>query len=124
LPYTIQIEGHFSSAHRLTDYHGNCENLHGHNWKVVVKIKSLILDKAGMLIDFSIAEKQLDSTLKSFDHKYLNEVHPFNKINPTAENIAKHIFDILSAEFNTDDIFVSELTIWEDHTSCATYNND
>jgi 6-pyruvoyltetrahydropterin/6-carboxytetrahydropterin synthase len=124
MPFIIQIQGNFSSAHRLLDYHGNCENLHGHNWKVVVKIKASELDKSGMLIDFSIAEKILYSTLRHFDHKYLNEVPPFDNLNPTAENIAKHIFDILSDEFNQNTILVAEVAVWEDDTSCAIYSID
>jgi len=123
MAYTIQIEGNFSSAHRLRDYHGNCENLHGHNWKVVVKIKSQQLDHSGMLIDFGKAEKKLNTILKRFDHKYLNETPPFDDLNPTAENIAKHIFDVLSPEFNNEEIYISEVTIWEDETSCASYND-
>jgi len=123
MSYSIQIEGSFSSAHKLTDYHGNCENLHGHNWKVVVEIKSSVLDNAGMLIDFGEAEKKLDKVLASFDHKYLNEVHPFDKINPTAENISKHIFDVFSEIINDNNRSVSKVTTWEDETSCATYND-
>jgi 6-pyruvoyltetrahydropterin/6-carboxytetrahydropterin synthase len=122
--YTIQIEGDFSSAHRLRDYEGKCENLHGHNWRVIVKIKTHELDKQGMVIDFGFAEKKLYQILKQFDHRYLNETHPFDKMNPTSENISRYLFDLMSSDLNDSRVSVFKVTVWEDSTSCATYMID
>jgi 6-pyruvoyltetrahydropterin/6-carboxytetrahydropterin synthase len=119
--YEISIETHFSSAHRLRDYNGECERLHGHNWNVRVSIVSEKLNDLGMVMDFKELKDKTNKLMDEFDHQYLNEVPPFTELNPTTENIAKYIFDELSKIINTNSIRVSKITVWESQTSCASY---
>ncbi len=119
--YYIYREITFSAAHRLREYHGKCENLHGHNWKVRAYLKSVDLDDLGMVVDFGVLDKKLKEISELLDHKYLNEIEPFDKLNPSAENIAKFIFASLKAEFNGPRVFVHRVMVWESEKSCAIY---
>lgn len=120
--YEITIETHFSSAHRLRDYNGECERLHGHNWKVTVSIASDKLDDLGMVMDFRELKDETNRLMDEFDHQYLNEVPPFTELNPTTENIAKYIFDELSKVIDTDSVKVNEVAVWESPTCSASYS--
>ena len=82
--YTIGISDHFDSAHFLKNYPGACSNLHGHTWKVDILISCKELDKIGMSIDFKILKKILKNILSKYDHHLINDIEPFNNINPTA----------------------------------------
>ncbi|MFC1712199.1 6-carboxytetrahydropterin synthase QueD [Candidatus Poribacteria bacterium] len=119
--YEVTIETHFSSAHRLRQYDGECERLHGHNWDVKVSVASEKLNDLGMVIDFKELKGETNKLMDKFDHQYLNEVPPFTELNPTTENIAKYIFDELSGSINTDSTKVSKVTVWESPTSYASY---
>ena len=119
--YEVTIEMHFSSAHRLRQYDGECERLHGHNWDVKVSVASEELNDLGMVIDFKELKGETNKLMDKFDHQYLNEIPPFTELNPTTENIAKYIFDELSRSINTDSTKVSKVTIWESRTSYASY---
>ena len=119
--YEATIETHFSSAHRLRQYNGECERLHGHNWNVSVTIASEKLNNLGMVIDFKELKGKTNRFMDRFDHQYLNEVSPFTELNPTTENIARYIFDELSETINTGSIKVSKVTVWESPTCCASY---
>ena len=120
--YEATIETHFSSAHRLRQYNGECERLHGHNWNVSVTIASEKLNDLGMVIDFKELKGKTNRFMDRFDHQYLNEVSPFTELNPTTENIARYIFDELSKTINTGSIKVSKVTVWESPTCCASYS--
>jgi len=122
--YEATIETHFSSAHRLRHYSGECERLHGHNWNVQVSIASEKLNGLGMVVDFKELKGKTNALIGKFDHQYLNEVPPFTELNPTTENIAKYIFDELSRIINTDSIKVSKVTVWESPTCYASYFSD
>ncbi len=115
--YSIKVESNFSSAHNLRGYRGKCEELHGHNWKVEAFLKSSRLDKAGMLVDFTIVKRHLSTVLEELDHKYLNNLPYFKKVNPTSENIAFYIYRKLRSR----GVKVSSVTVWENATSAATY---
>jgi 6-pyruvoyltetrahydropterin/6-carboxytetrahydropterin synthase len=119
--YEITIETHFSSAHRLRHYNGECERLHGHNWDVRVSIASEKLSGLGMVMDFKDLKVKTNRLIDRFDHQYLNEVPPFTELNPTTENIARYIFDELSKTIDTDSIKVSKVTVWESPTCCSSY---
>ena len=118
--YEIVVTGSFSSAHNLREYKGKCEAVHGHNWKVKVIIMSEELNSEGMVIDFNLAKKYLNNILKKLDHKYINEIEPFDKINPTSENIAKFIFQEMS-QMIEGNLKVKKVTVWETETSSASY---
>jgi 6-pyruvoyltetrahydropterin/6-carboxytetrahydropterin synthase len=115
--YTIKVESDFSAAHNLRGYKGKCEELHGHNWKVETSVLKDKLDKTGMVLDFKYLKTKLKQVLDSLDHKYLNDVPYFKKVNPTSENIAKYIYDRLKCQ----GLKVNSVTVWESENSQATY---
>ncbi len=115
--YSIKIESYFSSAHFLRDYKGKCEELHGHNWKVEVNVEAKKLDKAGMVLDFKDLKMKLNAVLEKLDHKCLNNLAYFKKVNPTSENIAQYIYNSLKSEVKS----LKLVTVWESHNSCASY---
>ncbi|MDD5613835.1 MAG: 6-carboxytetrahydropterin synthase QueD [Candidatus Omnitrophica bacterium] len=122
--YQISIKSNFSSAHNLREYKGKCENLHGHNWNVEVFIESGFLNKEGMVLDFKDARICLDNVINGLDHKYINEIPPFDKLNPTSENIAKFIFEKLNLELSALNLKVKRVDIWETDNSKAAYYQD
>ncbi len=115
--YSLKVQGTFSSAHNLRGYKGKCEDLHGHNWIVEIVIKSAQLDALGMVLDFKYLKKKLNASLEQMDHKYLNKLNFFKKVNPTSENIAKYIYGQLKPSIP----WLSCVTVWENSTSSATY---
>jgi 6-pyruvoyltetrahydropterin/6-carboxytetrahydropterin synthase len=127
--YTIKVEAYFSSAHSLRGYKGKCESLHGHNWKVKATVASSKLDKLGMVMDFGELKMKLKEVLNALDHRNLNDIDYFKKVNPTSENIAKYILDKLSYRLQATPRLRSgqagyrlkEVTVWETDTSSATY---
>jgi len=121
--YEITIETHFSAAHRLRQYDGECERLHGHNWKVEISVISEILNELNMVMDFKDLKDKSKALINRFDHQYLNDIPPFDRINPTTENMAKYIFDELSKLINTENIKISKVSIWESDTCSASYTN-
>lgn len=99
----------------MRDYQGECENLHGHNWHVTVRLGGEELNDLGMVMDFRDAKQMLNNVLDRLDHKYLNDVEPFDRINPTTENLAEYVADRLSRELPSE-VKVSSVTCWEsDH---------
>jgi 6-pyruvoyltetrahydropterin/6-carboxytetrahydropterin synthase len=117
--FEIKVIEHFNAAHNLRNYCGKCEKLHGHTWKVEVFIEGDKLSDIGLLIDFKDVKKELSKVINILDHRYINEVSPFDKINPTAENIAFFVFKKLKETFKN----ISKVSVWESSTSCATYKN-
>lgn len=90
--YEVRVTADFAAAHFLRDYHGKCENLHGHNYKVYAHVRGTELDAGGMLIDFSVLKNALRSVIKKLDHTNLNDIAAFAQ-NPSAERIARYIYD-------------------------------
>ena len=90
--FEIRVEADFAAAHFLRDYHGKCENLHGHNYKVYAHVKSNVLDEGGMALDFSVLKKSLREVCSQLDHTNLNDMEIFDQ-NPSAERIAMFIFN-------------------------------
>jgi len=120
--FVLKIVTDFAAARSLRDYPGNCSRLHGHNWGVEVKVQSEVLDETGIAIDFREIKNQTKEVANRLDHFYLNDIKPFDEINPTAENIAKYFFDELKKLINTDTVSVKEVTIWETPRSAVTYS--
>lgn len=119
--FELDIRREFSAAHSLRGYHGNCSNLHGHNWVVQIFIRSEKLDGVGIAMDFKILKKELDVILEGLDHKNLNEHPAFREQNPTSENLAMFIFRELSSKINTESIRVSKVRVCESANSGASY---
>jgi len=110
----------FDAAHHLPDYKGPCANPHGHTWQVEVVLEGEINKKTGMIMDFGIIKKIVQTkVLNLYDHHDLNLFLP----NPTAENIAKHIYTILNLNFRmvSHKVQLKEINIWEAPTSKVTY---
>lgn len=122
--YTLKIIADFASAHSLRDYPGDCRRLHGHNWKLEVEVDATALDDLGMGVDFKViknAARQLAGTL---DHRYLNDIPPFDTINPTAENIAAFFYQGLGETLNNGRVRVRAVTLWETERACVRYTEE
>ncbi|HHJ14239.1 MAG TPA: 6-carboxytetrahydropterin synthase QueD [Gammaproteobacteria bacterium] len=119
--YTLKIVTDFASAHTLRDYPGACARMHGHNWKVEVEVKARELDEIGMGIDFRLIKQATREIAARLDHRYLNELEPFDRINPTAEHIAGYFYRELSARMNGDRVQVHAVTLWETERACVRY---
>ncbi len=119
--YEILIKSDFCGAHNLRGYKGKCEALHGHNWKIEARFESDFLDEVGMAVDFKVLKSKLKNVLKKFDHAYLNKSAVFKKQNPSAENIARHIYIELQKNTKLKNVFVKSVSVWESEVSCATY---
>ncbi|MDB9938146.1 6-carboxytetrahydropterin synthase QueD [Candidatus Thioglobus sp.] len=120
--FVLKIVTDFASAHSLRDYPGDCARLHGHNWQVEVSVCSQVLDDSGIAIDFREIKKQTKLVVKRLDHQYLNEIKPFDVLNPTAENIAKYFFNEIALLISNKDVKVKEVMIWETPRSAVTYS--
>jgi len=119
--YELRVVSHLAAAHQLRDYEGQCENLHGHNWKIEVYVTGGLLQENGILIDFKWIKKATEKVLKDLDHKFLNELEGFREVNPSSENIARYIYEFLSRELNNERVRISKVTAWESDSACATY---
>ncbi|MBO5651992.1 MAG: 6-carboxytetrahydropterin synthase QueD [Selenomonas sp.] len=124
--YTLKVEGAFEAAHNLNGYPGKCAQLHGHNWVVEAVVKGRELDELGMLVDFKDIKQTLKDILERFDHHYLNELAPFKDgVNPTAENLARIIFEELAGnEIFKRDSVLAAITVFESPKSSVTYTKD
>lgn len=119
--FTLTVKAEFAGAHNLRGYEGSCERLHGHNWKVEVAIAGKELDGIGVLVDFKEIKARLKEKLSEWEHRYLNEVPPFDRVNPSAENLARQLHEDLSAALNRAGARVSRVTVWETEQSGCTY---
>ena len=119
--YEIIVKHHFSSAHKLIDYNGECKNLHGHNWKVKVIARSKELNNIGISVDFKEFKKIVKNEIDKFDHMFLNDHPSFKNINPTAENIARTIYKELSRKVNRQDLKIYMIEVWESDNNGMRY---
>jgi 6-pyruvoyltetrahydropterin/6-carboxytetrahydropterin synthase len=121
--YEVSVDETFAAAHNLRGYKGKCEDLHGHNYTVRVIVAGEELDSVGLLYDFVHLKKVIQGVIRSLDHKYLNELPPFDRLNPSAENIARHIYDQAAKQLEpaANGAGISSITVWETDTSAATY---
>jgi 6-pyruvoyltetrahydropterin/6-carboxytetrahydropterin synthase len=118
--FELKVVDVFSSAHSLRGYEGNCERVHGHNWKVEVVVSCLGLDDRGLGIDFRDLKTALKDVLEGLDHKNLNDVEPFDKVNPSSENLASYIFVGIKKRVPTN-ISLKRVTVWESESASASY---
>jgi len=110
--YTLTVKEHFDAAHALIGYPGECRNLHGHTWDVEASVQGTVLDEVGIVYDFKDLKRNLLAILDQFDHKYLNEVPPFDKMNSTAENLARVVYEQLGERL-PEGIELVEVAVWE-----------
>ena len=119
--YELKIISQFAAAHQLREFEGGCEKLHGHNWKIEVYVTGEKLGKDGLVIDFRLIKEKTKKALDELDHTFLNELDAFKTLNPSSENIARHIFKSLSRGLNSENVRVRKVTAWESDTACASY---
>lgn len=117
--FELSIKSDIASAHFLRGYPGKCKDLHGHTWKVEVFLQKEELNDIGMVEDFAVLKKNFKQFLEQLDHKCLNDLDYFKEINPTAENIAKYIFDHFQKEVG--DLTVTRVQVWESDVASASY---
>ena len=122
--FEICVEYTFAAGHALRGYKGKCENVHGHNYKVQLVLGGEQLDSTGMLMDFVDVRKSLKARVERLDHRFLNDLAPFDKLNPSAENLAKYFCDELEPEVRNRGLRVQGVTVWETDTTSATYRPD
>ena len=122
--YELTVEVGFAAAHQLRGYQGNCENMHGHNWRVQINILAERLNEIDIAMDFRELKKIAREVITPLDHSFLNDIFPFTEKNPSSENIAKWIFDSLKKKIHHDAVRVAAVTVWESETSSASYYED
>ncbi len=120
--YQLFVEEHFDAAHHLRNYRGKCEKLHGHRFKVIARLQATKLDENGLAYDFAQIKRYLRETLAQFDHAYLNDVPPFDKLEPSCENIAATIYSELQPHFSETPVKLACVEVWESPTSGAAYS--
>ena len=119
--YEVIVKTGFSAAHQLRCYDGKFENLHGHNWTAIVTVQASELDKMEVGVDFILVKEKVTSILSQLDYQNINEVPPFDEKNPSAENIAKWVFDQLASELNSEIVRVKRVEIKEFDDCGAAY---
>lgn len=119
--YHLSIITSFAAAHNLLHYQGDCENLHGHNWKVEVTVGAERLDKSGLGIDFKILKKHTREVMNYLDHKYLNDLDAFKDISPSSEQIARYVFEQIQKSLQEYEVIVQKVTVWESDNAYAAY---
>jgi 6-pyruvoyltetrahydropterin/6-carboxytetrahydropterin synthase len=120
--YQISVEQHFDAAHFLRGYQGKCEKMHGHRYKVVLKVEAPELNDIGLAYDFVELKKHLSEVIARFDHTCLNDEPPFDEINPSAENIAADIYKQLKKRLAQ--VTISSIEVWESPQTGVIYKPD
>jgi len=118
--YKVSIRTDFSAAHIIRGYEGDCSRLHGHNYKVEVSVRADEVNGTGMCVDFRELKRIAKATINALDHTYLNDIAFFKKNNPTAENIARFIFDKIKGEIEAH-LSLDSVTVWETDNYAVTY---
>jgi 6-pyruvoyltetrahydropterin/6-carboxytetrahydropterin synthase len=120
--FEVSVERTFAAGHALRNYHGKCENVHGHNYRVQITVQGEQLDANGLLVDFLELKRLTDEVIEYFDHRFINDLVPFDILNPSAENIAKYFYDRVSRGLAKEiPTRISAVKIWETDTSSAVY---
>ena len=119
--FEVYVKSHFSAAHSLRGYPGDCARMHGHNWMVEVFVRCAELDSIGIGIDFRDIRTAVKEVLAGLDHSDLNELPLFSEQNPSSENIAKFLYRELSARLNTQKVRVSRVKVSETPGAGAFY---
>ena len=122
--YQISVERDFDAAHFLRGYQGKCEAVHGHRFLVVVKVKASEVNDIGIAYDFTDLKRHLGDILSRFDHTCLNDMPPFDRINPSSENIASTIYDELKLKLAGASVSISCVEVWESPQSGVAYSPD
>ena len=119
--FEVSVEETFAAGHALRNYRGKCENVHGHNYKVQVTVEGEELNSIGLLVDFADIKKLIRAIVGRLDHQFLNDLAPFDAINPSAENMARYFYDEISSGLQAPGQRIREVKIWETDITSATY---
>jgi 6-pyruvoyltetrahydropterin/6-carboxytetrahydropterin synthase len=120
--FEVTIEETFAAGHALRNYHGKCENVHGHNYRCQVTLEGAELDEIGLLVDFVELKRVVHGVLDRLDHQWLNEFPPFDVLNPSAENMARYIYQQVAEGLKVrDGVRIALVKLWETDTAYATY---
>ncbi|WP_263411261.1 6-carboxytetrahydropterin synthase QueD [Terriglobus tenax] len=122
--FEITVEATFSSGHYLRNYHGKCENPHGHNYRVLVTLQGEELDPSGLLLDFKLLKKVMRPVVEYLDHQMINDLKPFDEVNPSAENLARYFYQETAKqmiEMTNGRVRVKDCVMFETDTSMARY---
>jgi 6-pyruvoyltetrahydropterin/6-carboxytetrahydropterin synthase len=119
--FEISVDYSFAAGHALRGYKGKCENVHGHNYRVQVTVAGKQLNSTGLLMDFIDLRSALKTLAERLDHRFMNDIPPFDKLNPSAENLAKYFCDELEPQVQKQGLHVLSVTVWETDTTSATY---
>jgi len=119
--YEISVDCTFAADHALRNYKGKCENVHGHNYKVRVTLAGDQLNAEGLLMDFAELRAGIKGLVERLDHHFLNNIPPFDQLNPSAENLAKYLCDNVEPHASRHGLLVQGVTVWETDTTSATY---
>lgn len=117
--FLLKVTDHFAAAHRLRDFGGKCEGLHGHNWKVEAEVRGTETGPTGVVVDFSELKHALAAVLDALDHTDLNAHAYFSKVNPSSEELARYIFREMLVRVAP--VAMHRVTVWESEEACATY---
>ena len=119
--YEVSVRQHFDAAHYLRGYQGKCEKVHGHRFEVVANVRAEGTDEVGMAYDFARLRQQLAGIVERFDHTCLNDIPPFDSINPSSENIASTVCRELQSLLEATGVTVTSVQVWESPHSAVTY---
>jgi 6-pyruvoyltetrahydropterin/6-carboxytetrahydropterin synthase len=119
--YQLFVEEHFDAAHLIRDYNGKCENTHGNRFKVIVRLEAEKLQQNGLAYDFALIKRSLREALTRYDHAFLNEISPFDRIEPSCENIAATLYDELLPNFIGLPVILTSVEVWESPTTGVSY---
>jgi len=122
--YQVTVRQHFDAAHGLRGYQGKCETIHGHRFEVVARVDAPGTDDIGLAYDFTVLKQHLAGILSRFDHTTLNEVPPFDRINPSSENIATAVYDELKPRLAGAPVSLAGIEVWESPDSGVVYSPD
>ena len=121
--FEVSVDETFAAGHALRGYKGKCENVHGHNYRVQVTLVGDSLDSIGLLYDFVHLKRMIKDVIQALDHRFMNEIPPFDTINPSAENIAKYFYEQAALKLPKAEsgARLASVTVWESDTTYATY---
>jgi 6-pyruvoyltetrahydropterin/6-carboxytetrahydropterin synthase len=121
--FQVSVEETFSAGHALRNYHGKCENVHGHNYRVRVTLEGPQLDSIGLLCDFTQVKQVMRQVIGGLDHQFMNDLEMFRTVNPSAENLAKYFYDEVTRGLKDlpAGARVRDTMVWETDTTSAQY---
>lgn len=121
--YIIAVDAHFASSHQIVGYDGKCSNMHGHTWKIKAEVKTNKVNEIGICFDFKTLKELINTIVDDLDHQNLNQLEPFIKNNPTAENISYYLYHAIK-NILPENIEMHQITVWESEKYSVIYKED